>query len=80
MAKVMAESKGIRDSERKEKAVLKKELKAKSKPNQPRIPGAPRVMGIYGGSSKAAKSRRCGECEGCMRDDCGKYRVGHSSS
>lgn len=28
--------------------------------------------GIYGGSSKAAKSRRCGECEGCMRDDCGQ--------
>jgi hypothetical protein len=28
--------------------------------------------GVYGGSSKAAKSRRCGECEGCMRDDCGQ--------
>jgi len=28
--------------------------------------------GVYGGSSSAAKSRRCGECEGCMRDDCGQ--------
>ena len=27
--------------------------------------------GIYGGSSKAAKTRRCGECEGCTREDCG---------
>merc|ERR1712008_576490 len=27
---------------------------------------------VYGGSSSAAKSRRCGECEGCMRDDCGQ--------
>jgi hypothetical protein len=26
---------------------------------------------VYGGSSKAAKLRRCGECEGCTRDDCG---------
>jgi len=28
--------------------------------------------GVYGGSPTAAKSRRCGECEGCMRDDCGQ--------
>ena len=27
---------------------------------------------VYGGSSKAKKVRRCGECEGCTRDDCGK--------
>lgn len=38
-------------------------------------PLKPRVHaqhGVYGGSSSAAKSRRCGECEGCMRDDCGQ--------
>lgn len=28
-------------------------------------------LGVYGGSATAAKLRRCGECEGCMRDDCG---------
>lgn len=28
--------------------------------------------GVYGGSPNAAKTRRCGECEGCMRDDCGQ--------
>ena len=27
---------------------------------------------VYGSSSKAGKPRRCGECEGCMRDDCGQ--------
>ena len=27
---------------------------------------------VYGSSSKAGKTRRCGECEGCMRDDCGQ--------
>lgn len=27
---------------------------------------------VYGASASAAKSRRCGECEGCMRDDCGE--------
>ena len=27
---------------------------------------------VYGSSSKATKTRRCGECEGCMRDDCGQ--------
>jgi len=30
-----------------------------------------RPWGVYGGSANASKSRRCGECEGCMRDDCG---------
>ena len=48
------------------------------KPRKPKqtnsnVSKAPRHhSGIYGGSSKAAKSRRCGECEGCMRDDCGQ--------
>merc|ERR1719219_2289195 len=27
---------------------------------------------VYGSSSNSSKIRRCGECEGCMRDDCGK--------
>ena len=27
---------------------------------------------VYGAKASAAKSRRCGECEGCMRDDCGQ--------
>jgi len=35
-------------------------------------PRAHAQHGVYGGSSSAAKSRRCGECEGCMRDDCGQ--------
>jgi len=26
---------------------------------------------VYGAKTTAAKMRRCGECEGCMRDDCG---------
>jgi hypothetical protein len=30
---------------------------------------------VYGGSSKAAKLRRCGECEGCTRDDCGSCQA-----
>ena len=29
------------------------------------------MLAVYGSSEKALKSRRCGECEGCMRDDCG---------
>merc|ERR1711971_719446 len=35
-------------------------------------PRAHAQHGVYGGSSSAAKSRRCGECEGCMRGDCGQ--------
>ncbi len=27
---------------------------------------------VYGARQTAAKTRRCGECEGCMRDDCGQ--------
>ena len=27
---------------------------------------------VYGARSSAAKTRRCGECEGCNREDCGK--------
>ena len=27
---------------------------------------------VYGARSTAAKTRRCGECEGCNREDCGK--------
>lgn len=27
---------------------------------------------VYGAKTTAAKTRRCGECEGCSRDDCGK--------
>merc|ERR1712029_1056996 len=27
---------------------------------------------VYGAKSTAAKARRCGECEGCNREDCGK--------
>ena len=27
---------------------------------------------MYGARSTAAKTRRCGECEGCNREDCGK--------
>jgi hypothetical protein len=27
---------------------------------------------VYGAKSTAAKTRRCGECEGCNREDCGK--------
>merc|ERR1719219_1153495 len=30
------------------------------------------MLKVYGSSDKATKTRRCGECEGCMRDDCGK--------
>ena len=30
------------------------------------------MLNVYGSSGKAAKTRRCGECEGCTRDDCGK--------
>jgi hypothetical protein len=26
---------------------------------------------VYGARSTAAKTRRCGECEGCNREDCG---------
>ena len=34
-------------------------------------PSSIKITGVYGGSSNAAKVRRCGECEGCMMDDCG---------
>jgi len=44
----------------------------KPKQNNPTNKAPRHHSGIYGGSSKAAKSRRCGECEGCMRDDCGQ--------
>lgn len=27
---------------------------------------------VYGAKSTAAKLRRCGECEGCNREDCGQ--------
>ena len=27
---------------------------------------------VYGAKSTAAKTRRCGECEGCNREDCGQ--------
>ena len=30
------------------------------------------MSAVYGSSAKAGKTRRCGECEGCMRDDCGQ--------
>ena len=30
---------------------------------------------VYGSSRTAKKVRRCGECEGCMRDDCGKCEI-----
>lgn len=30
--------------------------------------------GVYGASLTAKKVRRCGECEGCTRDECGKCR------
>ena len=30
-----------------------------------------KMVAVYGSSERATKSRRCGECEGCMRDDCG---------
>ena len=26
---------------------------------------------VYGSGRHSSKSRRCGECEGCMKDDCG---------
>ena len=49
-----------------------KEPKPRKTPRPEDGTKAPRHhIGIYGGSSKAAKTRRCGECEGCMRDDCG---------
>jgi len=76
MANVVASQKGYKDMEKREK-VLEKEQKTKAKEEKKlerKKPG-PRVMGIYGGSSKAAKSRRCGECEGCMRDDCGQCQA-----
>ena len=34
-------------------------------------PKARRTNYVYGAKTSAAKIRRCGECEGCMRDDCG---------
>ena len=69
----MADQKEIKGAEKKEKELVKKQDKQKAKEvkNNDRK-DKPRNMGIYGGSSKAAKSRRCGECEGCMRDDCGE--------
>ena len=27
---------------------------------------------VYGSGKNSSKSRRCGECEGCMKDDCGE--------
>lgn len=42
------------------------------KPKSDTLNKSQRSMGVYGGSSTAAKVRRCGECEGCMRDDCGQ--------
>jgi hypothetical protein len=30
------------------------------------------MVAVYGSSVRATKNRRCGECEGCMRDDCGQ--------
>lgn len=48
-------------------------------PRQPVTPGSGekkvrakhKMLAVYGSSERASKSRRCGECEGCMRDDCG---------
>lgn len=79
MAKVMADQKQVRDAERKEKEIVKKQEKQKVKDDKQTDSkdkkDKPRTMGIYGGSSKASKSRRCGECEGCMRDDCGQCQA-----
>ena len=30
-----------------------------------------RMLSVYGSSDKSTKSRRCGECEGCMKEECG---------
>ena len=59
-----------------------KEPKAPRPANENRKPAAAAVASkkvsdnkfnvVYGGSSKASKVRRCGECEGCTRDDCGQ--------
>jgi hypothetical protein len=60
-----------------------KEAKAAKATNENSKPAAtsaaaPKKVGdnkfnvVYGGSSKASKVRRCGECEGCTRDDCGQ--------
>ena len=73
MANVVASQKGSKENEKREKVLVKEQkTKAKEEKKLERKKPGPRVMGIYGGSSKAAKSRRCGECEGCMRDDCGE--------
>jgi hypothetical protein len=61
----------------------KKVLKDKSKPKKSNVvsggatatskkAGGTNFGVVYGGSSRAAKVRRCGECEGCTRDDCGQ--------
>ena len=36
---------------------------------------APRPAYVYGASSSAKKLRRCGECEGCLREDCGSCEI-----
>jgi len=76
MANVVASQKGSKENEKREKVLVKEQkTKAKEEKKLERKKPGPRVMGIYGGSSKAAKSRRCGECEGCMRDDCGQCQA-----
>ena len=30
---------------------------------------------VYGSGRNSTKARRCGECEGCMREDCGTCKV-----
>lgn len=57
------------------KSKASKESSPADKPKKPKsdtLNKSQRSMGVYGGSSTAAKVRRCGECEGCMRDDCGQ--------
>ena len=40
-------------------------------PKEKKVRAKHKMLAVYGSSDRASKSRRCGECEGCMRDDCG---------
>ena len=46
-------------------------VKSPGDPKEKKVRAKHKMVAVYGSSERASKSRRCGECEGCMRDDCG---------
>ena len=46
-------------------------IKSPGDPKEKKVRAKHKMVAVYGSSERASKSRRCGECEGCMRDDCG---------